>query len=641
MLELMTTLRSTEQVLVSPGSPPTSTPSLDQPYFSRLALRPEVPWNFTTYGALLMLVILWAVKVYTTWGAWGNLIIDSGHEMYVPALLAEGKQLYRDVWFMYGPASPYFTSYLYRLFGVHLNVLYWAGSLSALGSAIFLYLTGMRLSSWLVGWTAGAVVLLEAFHPSLFCFPLPYTFASVYACFIGCLFLWLVISASTSTGWPWIFAAGMAAAVALLLKPEFGIACYGTLGLLIAVRSYLQRSWKLLARDVVTILPGIVICGFVIRWMVSIAGVEFITQENIVSWPTSYFMKTFGKMWLAKSGFTITGSAFQEAMFRAIPLVIALSVTYCVLWWKRSDTSSTLLKAGFVLVAIWFFVRNIVPIFLPPQRLELTLSTVFFPQDMVLYIVAAALVAWWYFWRESGAAAVRRPAIPLLLTFSSLLAFRILMKMVPEGYPIFYNGPVVLSFLLLMCLIIPRSGHSRRFMFLGELVICLACLTPVALHAWGFEARAKDFVPLTTARGTIRVSKNLAENYTVAIRFMKEKAALGQSVLSVPEDTSLYFLSGTYCPTRVFSFTPGVLAPGKMTDDIIREIGQKPVSYLLWSNRIFPEFGVPIFGKDFDREVGDYLKSRYRPVGPLMPNTGNIWAWAAVVWERKPETELK
>src|SRR5260370_22670107 len=130
-----------------------------------MTLSRHIPWNITTYGALVMPLTLWAVKVYTTWGTWGNLTIDSGREMYVPALLAEGKLLYRDVWFMYGPAAPYFTSYLFRLFGVHLNVLYWAGSLSALGSAMFLYLIGMRLSSWLVGWTAGAVGLFESFHP--------------------------------------------------------------------------------------------------------------------------------------------------------------------------------------------------------------------------------------------------------------------------------------------------------------------------------------------------------------------------------------------------------------------------------------------------------------------------------------------
>jgi hypothetical protein len=639
MIKFMTTLQTNEQAPALSDSPPETMLSADQLNFSRLSLGSKVSWNATTIGALFLLVVLWAVKVYTTWEAWGNLTIDSGHEMYVPALLAEGKLLYRDVWFTYGPGAPYFNSYLFRLFGVHLNVLYWAGSLSALGSAIFLYLIGLRLSSWLVGWTAGAVVLMEAFEPSLFCFPLPYSFAAVYGCLIGCLFLWLVMNASTSLGWPWMFGAGIAAAIALVLKPEFGIACYGTLGLLIAVRCFLQRSWKLLTRDVTAILPGIMICGFVIRWMVSIAGVEFITQENILSWPTSYFMKTFGKSWLALNGFTITATAFHEAMFRAIPLALALSAAYCVLWLKRFDRRSLLLKALLLSVVILYFAKDVFLNFPPPQRLESTLSTVFFPRDMVLYTAVAAITAWGYFWRQTRSFVACSPAIPLLLTFSSLLAFRILMKMSPRGYSIYYNGPVVLSFLLLLCLTIPRSGRSRRFVFVGELLICLACLTPVALHARAFEAQANDFVPLTTERGTVRVSKELAENYKAAIQFMKEKASLGQYVLSVPEDTSLYFLSDTYCPTRVYLFIPGSVAPGKMTDELIREIEEKPVDYLLWSNRTFSEYGAPVFGKDFDLEVGDFLRSHYRPVGRLIPLTRDYWQWTAVVWERKLQGE--
>src|SRR4029077_16181118 len=189
-----------------------------------LELGPADKWNLTTGSALLLLVLLWAWKFYSTWAAWGNLTVDTGHEMYLPALLAEGKMLYRDVWFNFGPAAPYFNSYLFRLFGVNLNVLYWAGSLSALASAVLLYLAGMKLSSWKVGWTAGAVLLLESFQPSIFCFPLPYSFTAVYGCVMACLFLYAIIQACASTGLMWISAAGMAAAIALLLKPEFGIA---------------------------------------------------------------------------------------------------------------------------------------------------------------------------------------------------------------------------------------------------------------------------------------------------------------------------------------------------------------------------------------------------------------------------------
>jgi len=640
MIKIMANLLAPEQLAVPPASLKEGSPGAQQTSLLPALQDPQSVWNPAAIGPLLLLVALWAVKLYTTWGAWGNLTIDSGHEMYVPALLAEGKQLYRDVWFMYGPAAPYFTSYLYRMFGVHLNVLYWAGALSALGSAVFLFLTGMRLSSHLAGWVAGAVVLVEAFHPSLFCFPLPYTSAAVYGCFVACLFVWLLINACASARWLWIFSAGIAAAVALLLKPEFGIACYGALTLLIVLRAVRERSWKRFGSDLAATLPGVGLCALVIGWMISIAGVQFITQENLVSWPTSYFMKTYGKIRLAQTGFALTRDVLHDALLRAALFLMTILVACCVLWWKRADRRSVALKWVFAGLLITYFVTRVYASYPPSERLGATLSTVFFPTDMVVYVAVGALAAWGYFWYRRGLQDLRNAALPLLLTFSGLLAFRILVKMAPDGYAIYYNGPVILSFLLLLILIIPRTGHSRRFVFLAELVICLGCLTPAVLRARQMESLAKDYVPLSTDRGTVRISKHLAENYLAAMRFMKEKAALGESVLSVPEDTSLYFLSGTYCPIRVFAFTPGVVAPGQMTQKTIREIQGRSVRYLLWSNRTFVEYGAPIFGRDFDVPLGDYFKSHYRRVGPLISNSGAYWDWTAIVWERRPEGQL-
>src|SRR5271169_1416873 len=134
----MANLISAEQVIDSSKSQESSSSRIEQPDSSPRSADSGSPWNFSTIVALLLLLVLWAVKLYTTWGAWGNLTIDSGHEMYVPAMLAKGKQLYRDLWFPFGPGAPYFTSFLFRVFGARLNVLYWAGSFSALGSAIFL-----------------------------------------------------------------------------------------------------------------------------------------------------------------------------------------------------------------------------------------------------------------------------------------------------------------------------------------------------------------------------------------------------------------------------------------------------------------------------------------------------------------------
>jgi hypothetical protein len=174
---------------------------------------------------------------------------------------------------------------------------------------------------------------------------------------------------------------------------------------------------------------------------------------------------------------------------------------------------------------------------------------------------------------------------------------------------------------------------------IGEAALCLACLAPVFAHTRANEASARDFVPLVTIRGTIRVSSHMADAYKTALEFIKEKTDLGKTVLSVPEDTSLYFLSGTECPTRVFLFIPGAVAPGKMTDETIQQIERKPVDYLLWSNRTFAEYGAKEFGKDFNPELGDYLKSHYRPIYPLVTSDKPNSEWTAMVWERKPDAK--
>jgi hypothetical protein len=597
--------------------------------FSRLTSGSPVPWNLTTLGGLFALVILWAAWMFATWAHWGNLTIDTGREMYIPAVLAEGKMLYRDIWFMYGPAAPYFNSGLFHLFGVQLNVLYWAGSLSALGSAILLYLVGMRLSFGLAGWTAGAVVVIQAFHPSLFSFPLPYSFSSVYGCLVACFFLWLVVMALSSPSWGWIMVAGLAAASALLLKLEFGAACFLTLVLLIAARSIQRRSWKTIPLDLAAILPGILLCSLVIRWMISIAGVDFILQENFMSWPTSYFMKTYGKFWLASTGFSITGAALGDAAQRTFALLGILQGFHLLATWKRTGRREISLRAVLFLTALVSLIFT--------QSWGDALRIVFFPQDMGLYVALAAAAAWWYFWRHPAES--RAAAVALLLTFASLLAFRILLRVIPWGYAIYYDGPVVLSFLIIARLFIPRAAQSGQSVSRAELLLCIAVLSITVMNSRRSDNPGRALGVLATERGTIVVPKAQAEQYQAAIQFMKEQNARGEAVLSVPEDTSLYFLSGVDCPLRVFAFTPGLVVPGKMTDDVIGQIGRKQIRFLIWSNRIFPEYGVLRFGTDFDQTLGNYLRSHYHRVRPLLPEPVSLGDWTAEIWERNAEAQ--
>jgi len=625
-------------------APPAEAPSLPRParvpnvldrYFACLSELTAAPasWDRNTYAALLTLVLLWAARIYATWATWGSLSVDSGREMYVPAMLAQGKILYRDVWYGYAPLAPYWNAFLFRSFGMHLNVLYWAGSFAALGCAVLLLLTGKRLSSSLAGWTAGAVILMQAFHAWHFSFPLPYSFSSVYGCLAACLFLWCAVHASHSDHSGWMFVAGTAAAVAMLLKLEFGMACYVTFFLLAAARALQQRSWKRMFADIVTCLPGVLVCIFVLRWMVSIGGVEFITQENLAStWPESFFMKTYGKFWLEHTGLAVTSGAILKSLLRTVFLAGVALELYLLFWKKWSGARAIVLR-------IALFAPLLAYLVLEPRKPLEALAALFFPRDMVLYVAIAAGLACWHLWRQNEFKSV----LPLatLFIFASLLAARTLLKTNPWGYSIYYDGPAVLACLILARPIVPRVGRPRRTVLRGELLICLGCLAVAAQYSVQFFGDLSDRVPLTTEYGTIRVPSQVARNYRAAIEFMKKESARGGAVLSVPEDTSLYFLSGTESPTRLFFFTPGILAPGKMTDEVIREIEAKEVSHLLWSNRSFPEYGATRFGTDFDQALGNYLTSHYRPVGPLIPlaESDLDWQLRFTLWERKPDPD--
>src|SRR5579864_2418003 len=199
-------------------------------------------WDVNVCWALFSLVCIWTALFALTWAHWGDLTVDCGREMYVAAELASGRTLYSDVWYPYTPGSSYVNSVLFRFFGFQLGVLYWAGALAALGSAVFLFLTGLHLLSRIAAWTSGTVLLIQSFVPGIFCFPLPYSFGAVYGCFSACLCLWLIVNACASHRPGWMLGAGVAASIALLMKLEIGAGCFAALALLVIMRGMKQRS---------------------------------------------------------------------------------------------------------------------------------------------------------------------------------------------------------------------------------------------------------------------------------------------------------------------------------------------------------------------------------------------------------------
>jgi hypothetical protein len=255
---------------------------------------------------------------------------------------------------------------------------------------------------------------------------------------------------------------------------------------------------------------------------------------------------------------------------------------------------------------------------------------------MVFMFGLTAPLAAFLFWRNHWNA--RDLAVLVVMTFGPLLAFRMLFGMVPYAYAIFYNGPVLLAFcLLLVSLAIPTNDlrSAPRGVRNATLLLCVVLCSWVTLQVYpNYREMRKHRIALESNRGTIYLPESMLPAWAEALDFMRDAKTRAEAVMSIPEDTALYFFSGVLCPVRVCIFTPGLVAPGPMTDKVIEQINQARVRYIIWSNRSFPEYGVPQFGVDFDVAVGEYIRNHYQPVrvfGTI--NTPEFWR--ATLWERK------
>ena len=116
-------------------------------------------------------------------------------------------------------------------------------------------------------------------------------------------------------------------------------------------------------------------------------------------------------------------------------------------------------------------------------------------------------------------------------------------------------------------------------------------------------------VAFESERGTIYVRDTTLPAWADAVNFMRQAKQAGEVVMSIPEDTALYFFRGRAIADSGIILYTGYTVTGAMTAKTIAEMEVVPVRYVIWSNRQFPEYGVPIFGVDFDVPFAEYIRS--------------------------------
>ena len=84
-------------------------------------------WQVIVFNIILFLVFILA------YGRFGNVIVDSFREAYIPQQMIKGQVLYKNIFNIYAPLSYIINAVLYSIFGTKLWVLYTAGFAATIG----------------------------------------------------------------------------------------------------------------------------------------------------------------------------------------------------------------------------------------------------------------------------------------------------------------------------------------------------------------------------------------------------------------------------------------------------------------------------------------------------------------------------
>ncbi len=582
--------------------------------------------------ALAALVFATAVVCALTWQKWGTLTIDCGREMYVPAVLSQGKRLYFDVWYPYGPLIPYWHALLFRLFGIHLWLLESAGIASVVVMILLTYSLSRMFLPVSLGLAAGFAFLVQAFQLQLFNYILPYSYPAAYGALMFLILTWIVVRDSFyEKSWT-MFAAGSIAGLETITKIEFGMAAFILVAITILVRALRSRSAAHLMKDVVYCIPGLLLCAGVYGWYVRASSIGFMFDQNISLLPRSYFLKTIGSRWTRQVGFTTSPILIAES---ALIGLLGLAVLAAAVRMASSSRKARRCVAAAALsvcaLQLYLVAEKVLDRPVSPFLTRVA-PFVYFNNGMVL--VSAALAVWTLVvWRKGARA--QQSALLLLLTASMALGSRTLIGIQPEGYSIFYDTIAFIAFLIALreLAAVFRAADSESLWIWTSALLCCGL---VSLTIADYPVHRRSYL-ISSPRGRAYVQPAMGEVFASTLAFLNEPKVRSEKFVVWPEEVALYYFSGRTAPNRWWCVLPGILPPGELTSRFLDDLDRQQVKYVVLSNRSTAEYGPAIFGADYDQQMYRWLEQNFRVIR-TMGDYQRVLSpprWAVQIWERK------
>jgi hypothetical protein len=594
----------------------------------------QSPSNAALWLARLFLVCVTAGLAWYTWGHWGDFQIDNGRELYVPAQILKGKMLFRDLWYMYGPLAPYLKAFLFRIFGVNLNVLYGFGLALAFANALLTFEVGRQLRLGIIGsLVAPLFFIVESFYPFIRNFIYPYSYAAALGTVLGIACLYFALRFAENAKPNTLAIASFFAGLVCYTKQEIGFACVVLLAFLLAVRVLANRSGSELLRNLAISFAGFIPAIIGYAYFAIELTPKFVFFDNWISTPGTYFMRTFSKITMPEQGMRFVPDELLNA---------ALMALICVLAWglygraissaaRKFNFTSGISMGAFVLLCFapviigsFVFLRTfpnglVRDPNLFSQLVTIPLTQVILPKGIFFLAVVFTAYALWQTLKPSRTLPdIQEAALGI---YACLLAMRQMMEITPSIYKcsVFFNVPLFLVFVLLIRKIISWSARSLSTAQLNFTLSGAMIGESALLFVLFFPNPHILTAKFDSPYGGFYTRPDVATLFPQIIDFMKSHTRNNKDILVIPEPPSLYVFAGMDAPSRWYSLVPGYIAP-EQEQQYIDELVANDVRYVLIANRSFNEYQIRGFINDgYSQHVHHWINDHFTKVGQIGP----------------------
>lgn len=587
---------------------------------------PNIIYFFVILGSFLHLLSI-------GWLKWGDILVDTGEQLWIPAQILKGKVFYEDFFSLFGFFPAHFLALIYKIFGVHIISLVGCGITLTVLMVILLY----KISAFFIDKKISLLVILTFLYvfafgfyvdPCIFNFILPYSFESeffiLFTALALLLFLKFIFSGKEKYLLFWSIAVSFAFYSRILMS-IFPYLVFIVIGEIYIRKNSDKKPWCWRLYLISPFFIGLSGYMCYALFMTKTRSLSVLTQNLSNSLNYAATEKTFTLL-LAGLDDPTRNISLMFGSFAAHLLIVSL-LTLSAMGISSFSIMEKKTRLSFILAIIVISI-----VFICAQNQDMI-----FMQYRCLPLILMIGIA--YSIKNLRSYNYKEPLALLTLFLVSLSVIpRIFFRTIPYPYG-FYLLPLSLICYYIFFfkflhnfLRIYFNKHTKSYsLILGIFFISL--IIPYIKKSSSMYA-AKN-IKVETARGPLFFSdEHKASRIKGIIKYLKENTRENNTLVVAPEGIGLNYLSLRENPLLLYSYNPPTIRLVGQEAGIFSLI-QNNVDYIVILQRETDEYGYSRFGMDYGQKISSWVYDHYGIVKQVGPAPFTSAEFGAVILKRK------